>query len=83
MTITREEIVAMLNADIERSERNWGANNIYTRWERERKEKVLNAFDNGLDPVPVTEIDWKFVGDFEIRSVLYTDGSVCKEVYRY
>lgn len=82
MSIAREEIVKLLDGCIEKKGKKWGTDYIYTNWERERKEKVLYAFDNGLAPVPVAEVDTEYDDDFEFRSVLYTDGSIRKEVYR-
>lgn len=82
MEITRERIVELLDENIEKNARKWGINNIYTVWAREHKEKVLNVFDNGLDPVSVGEIGWEYEDGWEIRSVLYTDGTVHKEIYR-
>lgn len=81
--MSREKIVQMLDECIEKNEKKWGVNSIYAKWERERKEKVLEAFDNGLEPVPVAEVGWDYEGDgWETRSVMYTDGSVRKEIYR-
>ena len=81
--MTRDELVQKLDECIEKKENQWGKDSIYVKWERERKQKVLDAFDNNLDPVPVAEIGWQYDGDgWETRSVLYTDGSVHKECYR-
>lgn len=33
-TYTREDIVRILDTDIEKNVRQWGANYIYTRWAR-------------------------------------------------
>ena len=82
MEITREKIVELLDEKIEKEAKKWGVNNIYTVWARENKEKVLNAFDNGLDPVPVAEIGWRYEDGWDIHSVLYTDGTVHEEIYR-
>ena len=80
--MTRAEIVNLLDECIEKKERQWGKDDIYTQWERERKEKVLYAFDNGLEPVPIAEVDFEYENGFDIHSVLYTDGTIKKEYYR-
>ena len=79
--MTRLDIVRLLDECIEKQERRWGKDYIYTQWERERKGKVLDAYDNGLEPIPVAEVGFEYDNGFDIRSVLYTDGSIRKEVY--
>lgn len=80
--MTREEIAQKLDECIEKKEKQWGKDSFYAKLERERKQKVLDAFDNNLDPVIVAEVGWRYEDGFEIRSVLYTDGSVREENYR-
>lgn len=80
--MTREELVQKLDECIEKKEKQWGKDSFYAKLERERKQKVLDAFDNNLDPVPVAEVGWRYEDGFDIRSVLYTDGSVREEIYR-
>ena len=82
MSITREELVRMLDESIAEKARQWGADSFYTRWELERKEKVLQVFDSGSDPVPVCEVGFSSDGGWDIIETLYTDGSIRKEYCR-
>ena len=81
--LTREEVERLLDECIERKAKHWGSDSYYTRQKRERKEKVLTAFDNGGEPVPIAEVNSRYEdGGWEFRYVLYTDGSIHEEVYR-
>ena len=80
-TYTREDIVRILDADIEKNVRQWGANYIYTRWARENKEKVLAGYDAGIVVLVEKEYYHEAGMDFEIE--YYSDGSTRDLCYGY
>lgn len=80
-TATREDIVRLLDKNIYDNATQWGDDYIYTDWARKHKEKVLYAYDNGLEPVSVAKIDWHYDNGYDYEYYLYTDGSVKCSIY--
>ena len=80
-TYTREDIVRILDADIEKNVRQWGTDYIYTRWARENKEKILADYDAGM--VVLVEKEWYCENGIEYKTEYYSDGSTRDLCYEY
>lgn len=78
---TREDIVQILDADIEKNIHQWGKNYIYTKWAIEHKEDILNKYDTG--EVVMVEKEWYCENGMEYEIEYYSDGSTKEICYGY
>lgn len=83
--LTEQEVFEYLNTEVEKTERRWGKDNIYSKWAREFRDKKMMQFQAG-DVVAVYFEEYSDsygngTGDF--KDTLYSDGHVETACYGY
>lgn len=83
--LTEAEVIAYLNKDVEKTEKKWGVNNIYSKWAREYRDEKLKAYKNGqiieVGTIPYVDTYGNGTGNYE--AILRSDGSVITVCYGY
>lgn len=83
--LTEQEVYEYLSENVESNARQWGENDIYTRWAREAREKKMAEFRSGkvVDVHHVSYCDSYGNGTGDYTDVLYSDGTVKTICYGY
>ena len=76
---TRDDIVAILDNKVAKTEQQWGKDYTYSRWAREEREKTLAEYDAGkvicVERAPCVEkgrdLELLYMSDGTVRTVSY------------
>ena len=78
---TREEVEARLEEHVQRTEKQWGADYVYTKWAREGKKKKMQQFDNG-EVIKVESEEFHKDG-MDFARNFYSDGTADETCFGY
>ena len=83
--LTESEVLAYLNEHVEKTEKQWGPDYIYTEWAREWRDKQIGLFRAGEVVEVHTEeyVDSYGNGCGSFADTLYSDGTVKTSCYGY
>lgn len=83
--LTEQEVWDYLSIKVDREEKQWGKDYIYSRWAREYRDKQMAKFKAGEVVEVHTEsfVDSYGNGCGNFEDVLYSDGSVKTACYGY
>lgn len=83
--LTRDEVLAFLNENVEKNRNQWGEHYIYTEWAKEARDKKLKDFDEGkviaVKTVSYCDTYGNGLGDYS--DTLYSDGTVKTVCFGY
>ena len=83
--LTEAEVLAYLDANVEKNAKQWGKDYIYTQWAREDRDNKMKLFRNGEVVVVHREtyVDSYGNGCGDFEDILFSDGTVKTACYGY
>ena len=83
--LTEEEVYQYLTQEVEKNEKQWGPDYIYTKWAREARDKKMAQFKAGevVQVYSESYVDSYGNGCGNFEDILYSDGSVKTACFGY
>lgn len=83
--LTEQEVLAYLNEHVDKTAKQWGEDNIYTRWAKEHRDSSIAKFRAGevIEVYSEEYVDSYGNGCGSFVDTLYSDGSVKTGCYGY